>query len=224
MGHLPRNRPGILAAWPGGIALAAGLALFVPAGASAQVIDRVLATVNGQPITLSDARAAVALGLARSAPGPDAVSSVLPQLIERELVLVEANRYATPLPAADAVNLRLSEVRARFASEAAFREALESCAMTESRLRDRVRDDLRIAAYLDERFLAAALPTDEEVARYFEAHRADFVRDGRQLELEDARDLARERAVAERRQGLVADWVSQLRARADVHVVTGPMR
>lgn len=220
MGHLPRHRSGILTARAGAVALAACLPLFVPAPLSAQVIDRVLGTVNGEPITLSDARAAVALGLARSPSGADDVSAVLAELIERELILGEVNRYAAPPAAADAVNRRLSEVRARFASDTAFREALEANAMTEGRLRERVQDDLRVAVYLDERFLAAALPTDEEIALYFEAHRTEFVRDGRQLELDEARDLARESAVAARRRSLVAEWVAQLRSRADVNIVS----
>lgn len=224
MGHLPRHRPGILTARAGAVVLAVCLPLFVPARPSAQVIDRVLATVNGQPVTLSDARAAVALGLVASPSTADDVSAVLSELIERELVLVEANRYAAPVAADDAVNRRLSEVRARFASDTAFREALEANAMTERRLRERVQDDLRIAAYLDERFLAAALPTDEEIARYFEANRAEFVREGRQLELDEARDLARERTVDGRRRSLVAEWVAQLRSRADVNIVSGPAR
>ena len=52
--------------------------------------------------------------------------------------------------------------------------ALDAGGFTEARLRAWVRDDLRIAAYLDQRFAAAGAPTDEEVAAYYAAHRDEF--------------------------------------------------
>ena len=209
---------------PSRVLIAACLGLAWPAVSPGQVIDRVLATVGGQTITLSDARAAVAFGLVPGPASTDPIGSALSELIVRELILADVNRYAAPPPGQAEVDRRLSEVRARFSSDALYREALESTAMTETRLRNRVRDDLRIEAYVDQRFSAPAQPTDDEVARYYETHRAAFVREGRQLSLDEARDLARERTIAERRRALVADWVDRLRRRTDVFVVAGPGR
>jgi hypothetical protein len=206
------------------VLVASWLALALPATSLAQIIDRVLATVGNQAITLSDARAAIALGLVRGGPSQDSIGTALPDLIVRELILADVNRYAAPPPDPLAVDRRLSEVRARFPSDAAFQETLAANAMTGVRLRDVVGDDLRIEAYLDQRFSAPAQPTDDEVARYYETHRAEFVREGRQLVLDEARDLARARTVAERRRALVADWVDRLRRRTDVNVVAGPGR
>ncbi|MBE3088251.1 MAG: hypothetical protein IMZ71_03960, partial [Chloroflexi bacterium] len=222
MGDLLRHRPGLLMGVPRRLLAVAWIALVVPAASSAQIIDRVLATVGGQAITLSDARAAIALGLVRSESGPDPIGPALSDLVVRALILTDVNRYAAPPPEPEAVERRLSEVRARFPSDAAYREALEANAMTEARLRDVVRDDLRIDAYLDQRFSAPAQPTDDEVARYYETHQAEFVREGRLPALDDVRDLARERTVAGRRRTLIEDWVDRLRLRTDVTVVMGP--
>jgi hypothetical protein len=82
-----------------------------------------------------------------------------------------------------------------------------------------VRDDVRIGTYITERFSAPAAPTDDEVARYYDRHRAEFTRDGQLLPLDDVRELARERAAVERRQALVADWIERLRQRADVIIL-----
>ena len=195
-----------------------------PPALEAQVIDRVLAKVGAQVITLSDARAAIALGLVRPAGAADPIAEALAALIDRELMLAEANRYAAPAPDPAAVERRLAVIRTRFASEDDWKAALASSAMTIERLRDTVRDNLRIEAYVEQLFSAPAQPTDEEVARYYEQHRAEFVRDGRQLSLDDARDPARERATAARRQALVASWLARLWERTTVINLLRPPR
>jgi len=53
---------------------------------------------------------------------------------------------------AAAVEQRLQAVRQRFSSAAAFSQALATFGTDETRLREFVRDDLRIEAYLNERF------------------------------------------------------------------------
>jgi hypothetical protein len=204
-------------------AFAALLGCWAPAEAS-QVIDRVLARVGDQVITLSDARAAVTLGMVEPAGGTDPIAEALRVLIDRELVLGEANRYAAPAPDQAAVDARIAEIRRRFKSEADWQDALEASALTPERLRVTIRDTLRVESYVDQLFSMSAQPTDDEVARYYEQHRADFVRDGRQLSLDDVRDVARDRATAARRETLVRDWLARLRDRTTVVQVYRPIR
>ena len=116
-----------------------------------ELVDRTLALVGGQPITLSDARAAVAFGLVRADPPPDAaagLTALLALLVERELVLREVRRYAPPAPADAAVDAGYDELRRRFADTAAFNRALDVHGVSEVRLRAWLRDDLRTVAYL----------------------------------------------------------------------------
>ena len=74
----------------------------------AETIDRVLAVVAGQLITLTDVTAAIDLGLQSADGAADPVRAVLSRLIDRELVLAEVDRYAPPEPTAGAVDLRSS--------------------------------------------------------------------------------------------------------------------
>ena len=122
--------------------------------ASAEVIDRVLAVVAGQVILLSDVTAARDLGL-QTADGADPVRSVLTKLIERELVLAEVDRYAPPEPDAAAVDRGVEALRARFSSRDAFAAALAKSGIDENHVRETVRQDLRVAAYLEQRFATA---------------------------------------------------------------------
>jgi hypothetical protein len=182
------------------------------------VLDRTLALVAGQPITLSDARAAIVLGLVDvNAAAPDQIPEVTRQLVDRELILREVQRYAPASPGESAIDARLDEIRKRFADGNAFARALDANGFTDVRLRAWVRDDLRSQAYIAQRFVAASLPTDGEVAQAYTRSRAEFDRQG--LTFEQAASIVRDRLVAERRRELIADWLSDLRRRTDVVII-----
>jgi hypothetical protein len=121
----------------------------------AEVIERVLAIVGGQPITLSDVVGARDLGFESAQDAPDPVRAILSKLIDRELMLAETDRYGPPEPTADAVDREVARVRARFASQAEFDTASARSGIDAPHLRETVRQNLRIAAYLDQRFTAA---------------------------------------------------------------------
>jgi len=118
----------------------------------AETIDRVLAVVGGQLITLTDVTAATDLGLQTIEGAADPVRAVLSKLIDRELALAEVDRYAPPEPTAAMVDREVERVRQRFTSPAAFDAALARSGIDEAHLRETLRQDLRTRAYLDQRF------------------------------------------------------------------------
>jgi hypothetical protein len=141
-----------------GVRIAAGVlvALSCTAPLRAETIDRVLAVVAGQLITLTDVTAALDLRLQSPEGAADPVRAVLTKLIDRELILAEVDRYAPPEPTSDAVDREVQRVRARFTSQDALDAALARSGIDEKHLRETLRQDLRIRAYLDQRFTAAA--------------------------------------------------------------------
>ncbi len=92
--------------------------------AGAQVVDRVLAIVDGRLVTLSDVRVTTTLGLTPVVEGKDAVASALDRWIERLLVLQEVDRFAPPEPDEAAVNARMSEVLAPLGTAEAVTQRL----------------------------------------------------------------------------------------------------
>ena len=142
------------------------LLLLIAVPARAEIIDRVLAVVGGQLITLSDVTAARDLRLVPPEQTADPIRAILSKLIDRELVLAEVERYAPPEPTAEAVDVEVRRVRARFDSDAAFDAALTRSGMDEKHLRETLREDLRIRAYLDQRFSAASDRRDEAMAEW----------------------------------------------------------
>jgi hypothetical protein len=185
-----------------------------------QMLDRVLAVIEGSPITLSDVNAAVRMGLvptptSKTDPDREALESV----IDRRLQLIEVNRYLPPEPAATAIDARLAETRQRFQTAEGFEAALKESGLTPTDLRAAVRDSLRIASYLEQRFGAGYQPGEDEVLAYYRANEDTFIRDGVRLAYNDARDEARRRLIASRTSTLIRDWITGLRRRVDVTIL-----
>jgi len=147
----------------GWIGIVVCAALIAAGVARAETIDRVLAVAGGQVIMLSDVTAALDLGLVPDGgaadrgtdPNTDRIGAALAKLIDRALELVEVNRYAPPEPADDAIGRELAAVRARFPSQQALESALERSGINEAHLREIVRENLRIRAYVGQRFAGA---------------------------------------------------------------------
>lgn len=154
-----------------------------------EIVERTLAIVGGRAVTLADVRTARALGLVAREEDVDAATE---RLVERALVLREVERYAPPEPPGDAVDARFAELAARL-PDAQFATVLTAGGFSEERLRAWIRDDLRIAAYLEQRFAATA-----------------------DLSVEQAAPELRARLAAERRASLIAGWIADLRRRTRV--------
>jgi hypothetical protein len=188
-------------------------ALSVAGRAAGEIIDRLLAVVDGTPITQSDVSGAIRLGLVAAPVVPDAVPPVLERLIERRMMLVEVDRYAPPDPAGADVDRALEAVRARV-GPAALDAILAQTGSSLDQLRRFLRDDLRIQGYLQQRF-GAMQPTESDVAQYYHDHAAEF--GGRSLQ--QVQDAVAAALTKEHRDGLIRDWVVGLRRRANVTVL-----
>ena len=187
-----------------------------PLAVRAEIIDRVLAVVGSQVVTLSDVRASEAFGLVPPSAVTGSPDDVVGQLVNRHLMLTEVERYSAPDPDRPLVDRRLAAIRARFGDAAGFSGALARTAMSEERLRTVVADNLRIEAYVEQRFGAAAQPTPEEVQRYYAEHPGDFTRDGRLAAFEDVRPAVQQKVSAERKRALIIDWLDRLRRRGQI--------
>jgi hypothetical protein len=173
-----------------------------------------VARVNGYAITLTDVRAAFALGVVEAPAGADGEAVATDRLIDRQLVLAEVSRFAPPEPDAVLIATEAARIAARAGSGLAA--LMASTGIDEASVRDIARDNLRIQAYLDQRFGATVQLTEDEVTQYYRIHPDEFTRDGILAPFGEVEALVRTRAGDERRAALVAQWVRDLRARADV--------
>ena len=203
------------------ILLTVGLSLNVAFTATleGQTIDRVLASVGGRLVTASDVRAARELGLVPSTGPAVDDRAVLEQLVERLLVLDEVERYAPPEPREADVRRRYDEIRRTFATSGEFESAMRSSGMNEAALLQWLRNDLRIRAYLDQRFAAVIEPGPGDLEQYVRRIRSRP--DHASLSETEATRLARELARTERREALVNEWIQGLRRRASINYTSG---
>jgi hypothetical protein len=190
----------------------------VPTLSAQQLLDRVVARVNGYAITLSDVKAALALGVVDVPPGAGDQATV-DRLVDRQLVLAEVARFAPPEPAPAAVAREVAAMTARTGGRLAA--VMQATGLDEARVRDIARDTLRIQAYLNQRFGPTVQLTEEEVLQYYRIHPEEFTRDGRLMPFAEVNELARERAAAERRALTIAQWMRDLRSRAEIAIPGG---
>lgn len=129
------------------------IVLCATARARAEIIDRVMAVVAGQPITLSDVNAAAQLQLVTPEPNePDPVAAVLDRLVQRTLIVGEVDRYEPPEPAPEEIDRRYASITQRAGGDAALQHVFAVTGMSADQLRRWIRDDLRIATYFNQRF------------------------------------------------------------------------
>jgi hypothetical protein len=190
--------------------------------ARAQIIDRILAVVNGEIITLSDVRAAQRFGLVAADGSADPIAAGMQQLIDRRLMLAEVDRYAPAEPPAAAIDSAVDAVVASSKDASDFETMLIRYGMSREQLRRFVRDTLRLDAYLQQRSASMPQPSAEEIERYYKEHPAEFTANGALRPFEEVRAQAGDRAIEARRAAFVRDWVEGLRRRASLVVLYLP--
>ena len=196
--------------------------LAVAPSARAEVIDRILATVGGALILQSDVVAAVRLGFVELPARGDRLQWTLDRLIERRLMLIEVDRYAPPEPPRSLLDERMQQIDKRIGSGERLDTILRETGLSAGQLRVRVRDDLRLEAYLRQRFGTTFQPSDEEILRYYQDHQADFSASGRLLPFGEVREHARQAVIEQRRVAAIREWLAGLRRRTDVNVLYLP--
>jgi hypothetical protein len=180
-----------------------------------QPLDRVMARIGSNAVTLTDVKAAVGLGLV-DAKSPDD-SSALSLAIDRQVMLIEVARFPPAEPSDVAINQQVEAMRKH--AGAALPELMKSTGLDEARLRDLARDTLRIQAYIMQRFGATANVGEDDARRYYDDHKDQFTRNGQLMPFDDVLAEARKLASAAKLQDSIAQWVRDLRMRSEVVIV-----
>lgn len=199
------------------LATVMSLMLASPQLEAQQLLDRIVATVDGVAVTLTDMR--MAIGLRLIAATGDADPAAVAQMVDRQLVLAEVIRFPPPEPPAEAVEAELTKLRA--AAGSALPELMRTTGLEEARLRELARDVVRGDSYITQRFGLSAQVSDDEAEQYVAVNQAVFTRNGVRMPLDEALPLARQRLAAERRQAAVDRWLQDLRVRARIVIPRG---
>ncbi len=150
------------------------LAVCLPATASAQVVDRMVATVNAgvktELITYSDLIWQLALQPTAQLDNPTSadLNHALRLLIDQRLILQEAEKLPTIAPTQKEISDTRDELARNFASPADFQRRLQRVGLTTEKLDEILEQRLKMEKYLDFRFRNFVVISQKEIADYYQ--------------------------------------------------------
>lgn len=186
------------------------------------VIDRAVAVVDGQLITLSELEFEARVGLiqrggirgAEDSLNDEARRSALQLSIVERLETAEADKLHAFVLEESEVEAAVREFRARFENEAAFSRFLARNDVDLQQLGALLARRIRAAKVLDSKIRLRSSISDSETRRYFDQHRADF-----KLPYEEVREQTQQKLFRDRYTERVKAELKQMRKLADVRLI-----
>lgn len=187
----------------------------------AELVDRILAVVDEDPILDSDLDQAIGIGLIVPEEGEtetDYRRRVLDLLIDQKVRFHEIDLFGfSEIPVAE-VERQFDELREQFDSEEAFRARLEEVGLDEQGLRQILARQLMVLIYVEERLGARVFVGLEEIQRYYNEVLVPTLEESgqpipRQQDVrEEIRAVLREMRLNEE----IERWTEELRQEADI--------
>lgn len=177
--------------------------------ASAAMVERILATANDHLITASDVSAYLGF-FAETQSESDTIHT----LVDRRLLLDEADRFAIGNPDEAVIRRRVEAVANRMGGEQALERALDRLGWSRDDVRAWIAEDLRIAEFLDQRIYFFVIIPPEDITQYYEAHRGEYAA----LTPEEAREAITKRLTRERGDEKRTQFIAKLRDKATIRI------
>ena len=193
---------------------------FLAPPAPADIIDRIAVSVGKHAIKSSDIerdlRVTEFLNREPLNLTADARRRAAERLIDQVLISDEIRDGGYLRPADSDVNALLNQMRQeRFGgSDVRLRQALAAYGLTEDQLRQELEWQLQVLRFIDQRFRAGVVVSDDEVHSYYEQHRADLARENpKNASLEALEPKIRQSLEGERINQNFAQWLEEARRR-----------
>jgi peptidyl-prolyl cis-trans isomerase SurA len=158
--------------------------LFPPASLTAVVVDRIIAYVNDDIITLSELNEKTAAMVAARKQNPylrdqeqdveKLRREILDNLINERLAAKEITRLKISVTAAEVDSVLKNIVEENNLTQEQFEVELRKQGMTVEDFRKRIREDLERARLIDREVRSKTVITDAQVEAYYQAHREEF--------------------------------------------------
>ena len=210
------------------MSLAGCFGSFQPQPAAAEVVDRIVAVVNGNIILQSDWDEALsfeALLTNRSvaAFSEDDRRAVLDRLIDQELLRQQMNSANFPHAGDSEVSARVREARKLYpqaVSDQAWQAVLAQYHLTEKDLLAHVRQEIELMRLVDARLRPAVQIDSKSIEAYY---RDQFVPQlkqagSREVPLSDVSAKIRELLTQKKVNELLVSWLQTLRSEGQVHI------
>jgi hypothetical protein len=186
-----------------------------------ELLDRVVALVDEDPILLSDLERAVALRYVAPEAGESEASRrrrALDALIEWRLRLHEIARFGFEQAPLDEVERQLERLRARYPSDAAWRAELARLGLDEAQVRQILARQLAVLEYVEQRLGPRVFVNADEIQSHYEEDLVPRLRArGDPVPpIEEVREAIRSVLREQKFDAELERWTRELRREADV--------
>lgn len=196
--------------------------LLAPYALQAQdLIERIVAVVDEDPILLSEVDRALILGIVEAQEGETDRAlrhRALGWLIEQRLRFHEVERYGfSPVPSS-VVDQQMDGLRARWRTEEAFSERLEMAGVDEQGLRQLLARQLQVVTFVEERLGLKVFVSLSDIKRHYEQEVVPKLEElGQPIPpVDELREPIRAVLKEERLNQELRRWTDELRAEAEI--------
>ncbi|MGD0435427.1 MAG: hypothetical protein ABSB86_03105 [Bryobacteraceae bacterium] len=189
----------------------------------AEIIDRVAISVGNQVITEGqiDLEVRVTAFLNHESLDLSAVQrkKAADRLIEQTLIKRDMEFSHYPLPVMADADPSLQDVKANFAGDAQYQDALQRYRITEEDLKERLLWELTVLRFIDYRFRPGIQILDSEVRAYYEQQLPEFRQEGSKPapELSEVRSQITELLTQQRIDESLDRWLADTRLQVAIH-------
>ncbi|MEM1248330.1 MAG: hypothetical protein AAGK22_18285 [Acidobacteriota bacterium] len=193
------------------------LAASSPGLPQAELVDRVVALVDGDAIFLSDLQRARALAVEVSEGAPPGDRQLLDRLIDERLRLHEVERFESIPVSLEEVDAQVEALRKRLQPES-LESTLESMEMSLEGLRETFARQILLLQYVEERLGARVFVDLDDIRAYYdETLTPQLEARGEEVPaLERVREQIRSLIREQRLDAEIVRWTEDLRRRADI--------
>lgn len=210
-----------LATLTGWLVLGLGTWAQAPSPAEPELVDRILAVVDEDPILESDLERLVGLGLAERQPEEEEAAfrrRLLDELIEQKLRFHEIDRYGFAQIPLDEVDMQYEDLETRLGGEQAMQAKLESLELDEEGVRQLLARQLMVLIYVEERLGPRVLVGIDDIQTYYDETLVPEMRErgATAPPVSQVREQIRELLRQQRLNEEIELWTEELRLDADV--------
>jgi len=200
----------------GAAVIMACLCILIAATSHAVLLDRVVAAVNNDVITLSELQQAVAFNAAIGGKGSGSrlEMETLQGIINRRLLLQEAYRLKVAEVSEQDIAAEVVRLRERLGTEASFQEFLARIGLTEAQLEKLLGERLLVERFVEKKIGLFARVNRDDVQAYFREHPDEF----RDMRFTEVQKQITARLSEQKVSQQLDQYVDELRSRAFIRI------
>ena len=186
-----------------------------PSPARAELVDRLVASVNNEVITLSELERAVGFNVAFGGKDEDKLrTETLEGLINRHLLLQEAYRLKFVEVSDQDINAEIEKLKIRLGSDNAFAGFLARLDMTREQLGRMLGERLLVEKFIEKKIGLYVRVSREEALDYFNSHAAEF----KGKRFQEVQKTITAALTDHKLEQQIAQYVAELRSKADIRL------